>query len=636
MIKSLVLRFVPVLLCLLLVNSAYSQLKQYKKLEPDSINDFSDFEMLEAVLQDKQIILTGENHNFRNENLPFSFKFFKYLHEKYDVNTFVMEFGLGVEWLITQYVYEGDTVARDLMKKSYFPQQFGLVDSLRSYYLTQKDTNPFKIKCVDIDRNWGSTFNALEALLPKKSAPDSLVMIIESIAALQDQYNQWGLQDYQTMNLTYYRGYNYMDYYRSATLLFQDYDSLKSGITAYLGDLAPDFHNIMEGLRKGLKWNVEMGNQTVQHSIYREQQMYQTMINYLKDNPGEKVFGQFGRCHVQDSSKIDQCYFESFRSFAQRLDESGSVNLKGKVFQLPFIYHQIYTYGSSYAVQYPFQQPGSRDKSLADAYFKGVDISKKGLYLAQLDELKKDTTTKRILDYQPEGIPYEYAIFNFQTPSSYFNQRKTTTLGTGTDFYSYYHFQGGIQFTGFNFGELNSALAKYGLEPYDGLTMGYSVAFRGYEPTFFYGGFSYNWWKKEPKGNDSLTLDLSGYSILGHAGYPTIDNKHFQVALFYNFGWARMKLEETLNDPIPIVNDPTILASSGSDNVNIYTNPAVILGAGVDARVKFFPFSVFVQGGYNFDLSLKRWLPYADAQIKTSYRSYYATAGVSLYLGSNW
>lgn len=610
-----------------------AQVKQQAEIKLDALEDYSELKMLDEALLDQRIILSGENHNFRKQNLPFAYKFFRYLHEKHEVNTFVMEFGKGVEWIMQQYIYEGDSVAEKIMELGYYPEQVELVRNLRAYYQEQKDTNPFRVVCVDIDRNWGSTVKAMNVILPRKGIPDSLKLAVESIRALRDEYGDYyaNADGLTVVNWDFTpRGYGY-DKVQSLRNVLKEYESRKVGMRELLGEDFGTFDAIVEGLKKGMVWNAYLEENTVQHSIYREQEMYQNMISYLKANPDEKAFGQFGRCHIGDSTRFDDCYFRSFRAFAQRLKESEAVDLKDKVFPLPIIYAQVQQSATNRYSLNP-GNVGFKDKSIINWYRQYMTSHDKGVHLLELEKPDSANDTQDLLN---SSIDYQFAVFNFQTtygldafiPGG-------TGLGEGRDYYSYFHLEGGYTLQGFNFDELNTAISAYGLENYDALTYGFSVSFAAYEPTFIYGGASVNWWKKETRSTDSLNLDMSGFSFLVHTGYPMVDNKHFQVAAHYNFGWGRMKLEETLNQSSTVTSAQSILESAVT-NKNTYTNPAILLGAGLDARVKFFPFSVFVKGGYNFDLSGKKWLSDSDEAVRTSLRSYYVTAGVSLYVGSN-
>ncbi|MBL4705486.1 MAG: hypothetical protein JKY54_13265 [Flavobacteriales bacterium] len=116
---------------------ATSQIKQHVQINLDSLTDYSEFLMMDEALKDQQIVLTGENHNYRKQNLPLSFKFFRYLHEKHNFDTYVMEFGEGVEWLIQKYIYENDSSTFEIMKQSYFTEQLALIENLKEYYDAQ-------------------------------------------------------------------------------------------------------------------------------------------------------------------------------------------------------------------------------------------------------------------------------------------------------------------------------------------------------------------------------------------------------------------------------------------------------------------------------------------------------------------
>jgi len=622
-----------------------SQVKQHVEINLDSLEDYSEFRMLDVALKDQQVVITGENHNYRRQNLPFSFKFFRYLHEQHDFDTYILEFGEGVEWLVQKYIYEGDTAARDVIKKTYYREQWELIDHIKDYYDEQKDIKPFKIIGVDIDRNWGSTLHALELIPPKTNIPDSLRLILESISAVKDLYyrNYDVRNGFDQQNTTMIRGfnnpYNYTDSkIKSIEILVDQYEQKRNGFRSFLGDSFEAYDRIMGGLRKGLIWTGYEKEGVVQHKLYREQHIYENMMEFMEVKPNAKVFGQFGRCHTGgDSVKVDDCYCSSFRSFTQRLRESEEINLKSKVFAMPIIYADVKSYSDNYGYRdfNGTSGAGFRDQEIAKWYRPFMAKGATGFQLLELDHVSDSSVANIYSGRHDQNLDYDFILIDFLTSYGSDIEISSTRHHGKRDYYSYFHFEGAYTLQGNNFKQLNTVMSDFGLEEYDPNVFAYSASFLGFEGVGVYAGIGGTWWRQETRSNDSISLDLSGINIMGQIGGTLLDHKNFQVALYYTYGWSRLKLVETLLQPVTGTSPVSILETA-PDNQNKYLNPALLIGGGFDARVQFFPFSIFLKGGYNFDISNKKWRSTSGDIIKTTHRHYFVSAGVSLYFGESY
>ncbi|MBL4705487.1 MAG: hypothetical protein JKY54_13270, partial [Flavobacteriales bacterium] len=359
-------------------------------------------------------------------------------------------------------------------------------------------------------------------------------LAIESIEAIKDLYfgrNQSpaNFENQRFNNIG--RGYNGNDQTQSVEYLLDDLEKNKEGFKAFLGESYAEFDKIIEGLKKGMVWNQYLTDGVVQHSIYREQIMYKNMMDYLKEKPTAKVFGQFGRCHIGDSSRFDDCYFQSFRAFAQRLKESQEFDLADKVFPIPIIYAAVGSYGYYNSYWYEGNtttNTGFRDKAIIKWYKGYLDKGSTGVHLLELEEVDDSVTVFVGDGSEPIGLDYDFVIFDLLTTyGTAANVNGVGRKGSKNDYYSYYHFEAAYTLQGYNLNSLNDAVSQFGLNKYDGNTFAYSASFIGYEPGYIYAGVTGSWWEHETQSTDSLSLDFSGMSFIGHIGGALVDHKHF-------------------------------------------------------------------------------------------------------------
>ena len=345
--------------------------------------------------------------------------------------------------------------------------------------------------------------------------------------------------------------------------------------------------------------------------------MYENFLQYMEAHPGEKVFGQFGKCHITTDEENTTCNFESFRSFAQRIKESKEDYLKDKVFSIPIIYYHALrsSFGDRTDAQHVKVALGLKDQT--------------GLYLVKIEN---DTNFSHLSE------DFKYAFINYDKVKSNLSYDYTYKSSFGTskhDYFGYAHGEFNMTYHGFEWNELNSALKALNIAEFSPMVKGYGIGFTVYEPVFFYGGGYFDWWKAEEVSNDSLSLSLQGASFILRVGFPILDHKHFQIAPFGGIGVGSMKLTEARKQ-VGSVATPSVLLQAVEADESVYRNPAILSEIGADLKVKFFPWALSVKGGYQLDVSDKHWKTQdGGATIETSYSSWFASVGASLYFGYN-
>ena len=221
------------------------------KVDTADNGDYSGFDAMAEDLKGYNVYMAGENHLFLEGNHRLELKLFKYLHENYQVNTLMFEFGQAVGELINAYVYEGDSAYIDVVDSYFYPEQSRMIRDLRAYHLELNDSLPFKLVGIDIDRNYNVVFRTLTLLFPEAEVPDSISLEIGTIKSLADFYKPYKVKG-ATLNRTYNKPY--INVNNSVEELLKQYQNKLAHFQAYLGDRFDAFDRIMKGVKKGNQW----------------------------------------------------------------------------------------------------------------------------------------------------------------------------------------------------------------------------------------------------------------------------------------------------------------------------------------------------------------------------------------------
>jgi hypothetical protein len=619
------LRIILLLLLFIIINAK----AQLLKIELENDSAYTSFTHVNQLNDEARIILIGENHTYLDYNAILQLQTFKYLHECKDVNTIMFEFGEGFSYLVGGYITQlNDSLAMiqsDIISTIFFDQQFALYDSLRVYYKQQMAIGkPFKVISGDIDHNLDLGIIAMAEILKYKKCNDSISDICGAFVGLRDHYyNKFKkLKQSGTMKSSSGEKSDVLQLriseLKSMEELVHLYDEKLNYFQDALGDDFIAFHTIMESFKKGLKWKNYQNERNIINTYYRENQMYLKLLDYLRNNPQEKIFAQYGRCHIADTAFNDQCNYESFKSFAQRLKESPHIDLSDKVVLIP----QFYVNGTNKNLNF------KTEITELMAIHTDIDKTKPAVYAYKIDTAGP---FKKLY-----GI-YEYLIVN----TSFQDQEYMYGPGTNSknnddekeeleDFWGYVQIEGYQSFHFYRFGNINTSLTALGFSSLTSPIITYGGGISLYEPQYAYGHLGFEYWNPlSMVRGDTSSLTMNGYTLNFRAGRTVLDNDIFQIAPYLGYSHSVVRLKE--NTTIAV---PSMLVGSFNEQL-VFTNKAAQIDAGFDFKLHYKFLGIDIKTGYRFDASGRDWkTPSAEAAgLRTGFSGFYFSVGGSIVIG---
>lgn len=611
------------LFCLTLCFSALQAQKNVVSLDIENNDNYSSFSMLDSVVNNHTVFFTGENHNFRTSNYKLQLKMLKYLYQKTGVRHLFLEFGVSRGWLVNSYIQTGDTSIFKILEDYSYDEYALLYKGLMEFNKTLPEDKKIMVHGIDIERSYSTPIKAMSMILPDKKAPASILLNIETLKALagkvDDEHNAI-TDENEEGKLIYSGDYRNTERYNTDNtleLIIADYDSLKSIYQTYLGDNAPLFDEIMDGVKAEFKRNEYLNSAAMQAFVYREQFMYEHLLALVKKYPGDKFYGQFGRCHTPVNSQDKWCDFYFFNSLATRLNTSEEDVLKNKVMSIGIYYPQSTS----------FEIGATADDNLEKLFEKH---GKEGLKLLEIE--KGDSLFKGVND------KYQYLIINYdaykieETTDPVVNNYYDSGFSYGITFPNIEAHAG---FLFMNLENLSSTFTSHGLPIMKSPQMVYGGAVTLYEDWFMYGSVSFHVLPKTiNRYNDTSQLSFSGTFLKGYLGYDATSNEIFNIFPRIGIGYGNLKFVQEFDNDLP-TNTSSGIFNQGPSNTIEYSNSAILLDPGVDIRFNIRYIAIGLNAGYQIDLSEKSWISdhggYINSSPKTSLSGWYAMLTFSLF-----
>jgi hypothetical protein len=602
---------------------------QLHKIYLDKDSSFTSYAHVNQISNDARIILIGENHTYLNYNALLQLRTFQYLHENKNVNTIMFEFGEGFNYLVGNYIRQtNDSLAKqqvDLIQTIFFDQQFGLYDSLRNYYKEQVAIGkPFNVISGDIDHNLDLGIIALAEILKFKKCNDSISDVCGALVGLRDHYyNKFKkLRQSGTMKSSTGEKSDVLQMriseIRSMEEIVRLFDENMGHFKEALGEDFITFNTIMESFKKGLKWKNYQNERNIINTYYRENLMYLKLLDYLRENPEEKIFAQYGRCHIADTAFNDQCNYESFKSFAQRLKESPHIDLSDKVVLIP----QFYVNGTNKNLNFKSEIT----KLMSDN--SDIDKTKEAVYAYKIDTAGP---FKKLF-----GI-YEYLIVNtsFQDQDyiygpGYTAKKEEDKKSELETFWGYVHLEGYQSYHFYPFGALNTRLTEQGFTTLSSPLKTYGGGISVYEPKYVYGHIGFEYWNPiSLSRGDTAGLTMNGYTLNFRSGKTVFDNDIFQLVPYLGYSHSVIRLKESNTSTVP-----SLLVGSFNDQL-VFTNKAAQLDAGFDFKVHYKFLGIDIKTGYRLDISGREWKTSSAENIglRTAFSGFYFSLGGSIVIG---
>lgn len=615
------------LLLLISITACFSALQAQKNevtLDIENNDDFKTLSLLDSVVPNYSVFFTGENHNFRTSNYKLQLKMLKYLYYKTGARHLFLEFGVSRGWLVNSYIQSGDSTVFKVLEDYSYDEYALLYKALMEFNKTLPDDKKIMVHGIDIERSFSTPIKAMSMILPDKKAPASISLNIETLKSLagkvDDEHNQEVDNEEEEKSSNYNYNYNNGSRYNTDNtlkLILADYDSLKSIYQNYFGDHAPLFDEMMEGVRAEFKRNEYLNASAMQAFIYREQFMYNNLISLVKKYPGDKFYGQFGRCHTPINAQDKWCDFYFFNSLATRLNSSEEDVLKNKVLSIGIYYPQSTS----------FEINATNDDQLNKLFEKH---GKEGLKLIQIE--KGDSLFKGVDD------KYQFLIVNYDAYKIEESAKVITDNTTDDEFeygYTFPNIEAHAGFLFMNLENLSSTFSFHGLPTMKAPQMIYGGAITVYEDWFMYGSVSFHVLPKTSnRYTDSSQLSFSGMFVKGYFGYDATTSEVFNIIPRLGLGYGHLKFVQEFDHVLPTITSSNIFNQLPGNTIQ-YSNAAILLDPGIDIRFNMRYIALGFNAGYQIDLSEKTWISdrggFVPDSPKTSLSGLYAMLTLSLF-----
>ncbi|MCB9244866.1 MAG: erythromycin esterase family protein [Flavobacteriales bacterium] len=562
----------------------------------DTIHMASDtllgLDLLDESVRNYRVFITGENHSYLESNSQLWVKQIKYLYQHAGVRNVMIEYGYASGWLIDQYINTGDSMLYEVLKAYSFGEYTRAYEALRKFNKALKPEDRIHVVGIDLERGVYSATKVLSLQLPKVGeAHDSIALDVESLKSLvkyTDKAVDGKNDDYDRFNS--YSAINTLERIR------KNFDAHPMLWRDYLGEAYPVFAKILKGFADMQTWKTYENDNSTHQFVYREKYMYNRFREEFLSRNGN-FFGQFGRCHSAKSAQEQtSCNWYEFRSLASRIEESQELGL-GK---------QVMTFGILYSDDTYEEDVWASIQSSIDSLFETIPSNRVMLY-----DLPGDSNLYSVLqDY------FDYIYLNTTTPSKTYPYRFVSEEDTNSiepereprnKFLAY---AGALNL---DLGKLNNYL-NLATAFKDQLTMiGVEIVTTNERYDIIQSNLSIGSILKQQRNIDNALLDrsykyeLGGFFFNNFTAFNlTPGSTLLDLMPGFGFGFSQLRLRIVEHD-----NSRDLKPEEGFlgyEKVSEYVNPAFnfSLSGEIDLNLKNFTFGT--TGGYQFDLSKKRWI----------------------------
>lgn len=285
-------------------------------------DDFSGFEVLDSVVKNKRLVMTGENHSYVKYNAMLELKMLRYLNRTNGTRNFIIELSDARAHYLNRYISETDTMAERVLKATTSPRYMELFRRMKAFNRTLSDSQKIRAYGIDVERFNDLPIIRLSELLPATMPPESIRPYIEAIQGTADYMVLEGLKDYdkardETTSGNYYRASVPYSVQYTIREFLKAYDSLQDDFDHYFIAGPAELKEAISWLREYIVWE-NYDNTTYQY-VWREEMIFRNLSRLLSNNPGEKFYGQFGRCHVAYIEQNGDCGWYGYHSTVSKV-----------------------------------------------------------------------------------------------------------------------------------------------------------------------------------------------------------------------------------------------------------------------------------------------------------------------------
>ena len=323
-----------------------------------------------------RVILSGENHFYSKFNSVAEYRFLRMMHENAGVRNFVIELSPTRAYFMERYFTKEDSIAKMFLMATSSKNYMNLFDSIAQWNRGLPASEQVKVHGLDVERFYDMSVLWLYDIINRRGVPpaelaagvylarnaansilssglsnyyedadedysssddETTVSVTDSTAAgskssidsarpiskakedvrkmLKLQFNPLyesrpEAEEYEDIAYLV----NWLSEYGAIDGPFLD--SSKAW-KKWLGSDYAEYVKVFKQLKEWLQWE-ELDN-TAQQFTWREEHMFRNISALLTNNPTEKYYGQFGRCHTSLVKQQQDCGWFEYNSLLTRL-----------------------------------------------------------------------------------------------------------------------------------------------------------------------------------------------------------------------------------------------------------------------------------------------------------------------------
>jgi len=326
-----------------------------------------------------RVILTGENHFYSKFNSLAEYRFLRMMHENAGVRNFVIELSPTRAYFMERYFTKEDSVAKMYLMASSSKHYMNLFDSIAIWNRALPASEKIKVHGLDVERFYDMSVLWLYDILKRQGVPpaelaagvylarnaantvltdgisnfyddegsssdvesdivssdefngstaDTSIAVADSVLYVRPRVSNRNTpisvdrefdpmiesrpEAVESENIAYL--VNWLKEYGAADGPFVDSSKAWKN---WLGSDYDEYVKVYRQLKEWQQW--EALDNTAQQYTWREEHMYRNMVALLNNNPQDKFYGQFGRCHTSLVKQQQDCGWFEYNSMLTRL-----------------------------------------------------------------------------------------------------------------------------------------------------------------------------------------------------------------------------------------------------------------------------------------------------------------------------
>jgi len=593
-----------------IVLSSYGQ--SLSRIALDTSDQTTGFEVMSDYLNNKRIVLVGENHRYVNSNQLLKLKTIQYLHQN-GYRYVTMEFGAGIGYLANEYAQTGDENLLSILNGGFEDSEKNHIHEfllgVERFNRDKAKEDKIQVKGVDYTRYPVYSLKALAYILEEKSCEQEFYTFyedLEIISSVNLDDDNLGFASRlepsrENFDIRYgFKSYKNRLFELSIRNLVNDFYEDSTIFKDRLGESYEPFSYIIEELQTTLDWYLGSGVDIQMH-IERERHLADGIRLILEEDRKAKITGQFGRCHTRAMGIDGDCYSFSMESMVKRLSKDSILDERIAVLPIYYKNEGELNYNrknTDYKMEELLPAPGiyvydlsdsvfTFDKVTSDSSYALINTYWSGSYVEEIIEGSEDLSKGRISRRKENEEQHTVFTGTYQLLPNEISQ------DFGVDIVPEEQLAIGMEFTN--------------VEPFGGQnSLGFTINLPNTIET------------------DSVDLRYTNWYLYSSVGYNFVYRQNFDLFANWHFGLGFAKIVERRGF------EESIYTYSTNELKNVYRNPYFNVAGELGFRLKFGWFGIQAQAGYQYDFTNPKWrnktiLPHSTG---VNFRNFYGRAGI--------